>query len=474
MASYSTPGVFVEEVSTLPNSVVQVATAVPGFVGYTEVDPGKPLRISSMLEFVAQFGGPYEYTATKSGLELQFATDTNGITTLTSVAELNNKIKFNLYYSMQMYFANGGGACWVASALEYDDSDLSTASIDQLNDGLKELAKIDEVTLLVIPDAVNLTTGALFGSLMDNALAQCNTLQDRFVIMDTYESVDLQDGQDVRNDIGANNLKYGAVYFPHLISNYTYSDSEVKVVAHTGSGNAPVNMTDSPYDNIAALKEEAETDSDAAEMLAEVLPLIQAAVKTKPIVLPPSGAIAGVYCAMDRNRGVWKAPANVSLTALQKPTVKITAKNQELLNVDTSGKSINAIRTFTGKGHLVYGARTLDGNSSEWRYVPVRRLYINVEESIKKASQFAVFEPNDANTWTKLKAMIENFLSGLWRQGALAGSTPDQAYFVNVGLGSTMTPQDILEGNLIIEVGMAAVRPAEFIILKFSHKLQEA
>jgi phage tail sheath protein FI len=153
----------------------------------------------------------------------------------------------------------------------------------------------------------------------------------------------------------------------------------------------------------------------------------------------------------------------------------VSHDQQADLNVDaTSGKSINAIRTFTGRGTLVYGARTLAGNDNEWRYIPVRRLYIFIEESVKKATEFVVFEPNDANTWLRAKTMIENFLSKLWRDGALAGAKPEEAFFVRVGLGQTMSAQDILEGRLIIEIGLAAVRPAEFIILKFSHKLQES
>lgn len=192
-------------------------------------------------------------------------------------------------------------------------------------------------------------------------------------------------------------------------------------------------------------------------------------------VMPPSGAIVGVYAATDRNRGVWKAPANVSLASTAGVNTLISHERQESLNVDTnSGKSINAIRPFTGKGILVWGARTLAGNDNEWRYVPVRRLYIMVEESIKKATEFVVFEPNDKNTWVRMKGMISNFLTELWRAGALAGAKPEQSFFVNVGLGETMTPLDILEGRMIVEIGLAAVRPAEFIILRFYHKLQES
>ncbi len=191
--------------------------------------------------------------------------------------------------------------------------------------------------------------------------------------------------------------------------------------------------------------------------------------------IPPSGSIAGIYAKVDGTRGVWKAPANVSINFISGLSEIIDDLTQGDLNVDVvAGKSVNAIRTFIGKGTLVWGARTLDAFSNEWRYVPVRRLFIMVEESAKKATFPFVFEPNDANTWVKVRAMLENYLTILWRQGALAGAKPEHAFFVKCGLGQTMTAQDILEGRLIVEIGMAAVRPAEFIILRFAHKLQES
>jgi phage tail sheath protein FI len=189
-------------------------------------------------------------------------------------------------------------------------------------------------------------------------------------------------------------------------------------------------------------------------------------------LLPPSGAVAGVYAAVDRTRGVWKAPANVSLAEVSSVAVKVNDQMQEDLNVTSTGKSVNVIRAFSGKGSLIWGARTLAGNDNEWRYVPVRRFFNMAEESIKKASETFVFESNDRGTWVRVRAMIENFLTVQWRQGALAGAVPQQAFFVKVGLGETMTAQDILEGRMIVEVGMAVVRPAEFIILRFAHKMQ--
>jgi phage tail sheath protein FI len=198
------------------------------------------------------------------------------------------------------------------------------------------------------------------------------------------------------------------------------------------------------------------------------------AVTLKMSTIPPSGAIAGVYANVDGTRGVWKAPANVSLNNVIGPVVKIDNSDQDDMNVTATGKSINAIRAFAGRGTLVWGARTLTGNDNEWRYIPVRRFFIMVEESVKKATYPFVFENNDANTWTKVRVMIQNFLTLQWRAGALQGAKPEDAFFVHVGLNETMTALDILEGRMIVEIGMAVVRPAEFIILRFSHKMQES
>ena len=208
------------------------------------------------------------------------------------------------------------------------------------------------------------------------------------------------------------------------------------------------------------------------------VPVIKSTInylRNQAYLLPPSGAVAGVYARVDNSRGVWKAPANESLVNVVAPSVLLTQDQHGELNVDPStGKSINVIRSFVGKGNLIWGARTLAGNDNEWRYVNVRRLFNMIEESCKKATEQFVFESNDANTWVKVQAMIENFLTTVWRQGALFGATPDKAFYVLVGLNKTMTQLDILEGRMIVEIGIAANRPAEFIILRFSHKLPEA
>lgn len=191
-------------------------------------------------------------------------------------------------------------------------------------------------------------------------------------------------------------------------------------------------------------------------------------------LLPPSGAMAGVYALVDSQEGVHKAPANVSLNGVVRPAFPVNSDDQEDLNSPLSGKAINAIRSFVGKGVLVWGARSMDANSQDWRYISVRRTLIMIEQSIKNSVEAYVFEPNTAKTWLKMKTSIENFLTEVWKNGSLAGATPSQAFEVNVGLGSTMTPNDILEGIMRVSIKVAITRPAEFIEITFEQKMQES
>ena len=198
-------------------------------------------------------------------------------------------------------------------------------------------------------------------------------------------------------------------------------------------------------------------------------------LRNKMNLLPPSSAMAGIYTLVDTSRGVWKAPANVSVAAAIAPEVNISNDEQQTMNIDpVTGKSINIIRTYPGIGTLVWGARTLDGNSQDWRYINVRRTLIMIEQSLKLATRTYVFEPNDSGTWVTIQSMINNFLYNLWKQGALAGAVPEEAYSVQIGLGATMTPNDILDGLLRVTVRLAIVRPAEFIELTFQQQQQQA
>lgn len=192
-------------------------------------------------------------------------------------------------------------------------------------------------------------------------------------------------------------------------------------------------------------------------------------------VLPPAAAMAGIYTELDSSRGVWKAPANVAVRAVSGPMVTIGHQEQEDLNVSpTTGKSINAIRSFANEGTLVWGARTLDGNSLDWRYVNVRRTMIMLEQSIQLGAKAFVFEPNTANTWGTIRSGIENFLTEVWKQGGLAGAVPADAFSVHIGLGESMTSQDILDGVMRFTVLVAISRPAEFIEITFQQQMQKS
>lgn len=190
--------------------------------------------------------------------------------------------------------------------------------------------------------------------------------------------------------------------------------------------------------------------------------------------VPPSGAIAGIYAKTDAARGVWKSPANISINGIVGLTDDINDAQQENMNIHETGKSINAIRKFTGKGFLIWGGRTLAGNSNDWRYINVRRLANMIEESAKKACMQFVFEPNVAQTWASVKGMLDNYLTTLWNDGALAGAKAEHAFFVQVGLNETMSAQDILEGRMIVKIGYAPSRPIEFIILEFKQMQQRS
>lgn len=391
---YRTPGVYIEEIPAFPPSVAQGPTAIPAFLGYTEKGKGIS-AISSLPEFDRIFGGPSH-----------------------GAAQDDANSNYFMYYALSLFFANGGGRCYIVSVGNYDES--GTPNKADFESGLVALGKEAEPTLIVLTDAIKLAAADYY-QLCRFVLAQCEKLGDRFGIFDVKDGdVELFRGPA---GIGDHSLMYGAAYHPYLQTSLSYT--------HAGGDEG--------------------------------------------VILPPSAAIAGVYVSVDRDRGVWKAPANVSLSGVIAPTEKISPVEQENLNVDiVGGKSVNAIRQFAGRGTVVWGARTLAGNDNEWRYVPVRRLATVIESSIRSALAFAVFEPNDASTWLKVEGMIQSYLFGLWRHGALAGLTNELGCFVQVGLGKTMTAQDVLEERMIIEIGIAPVRPAEFIIIRVSHKMQQA
>lgn len=523
MGAMKTPGVYIVEKNAFPNSVVEVATAVPAFIGHTEIADNrskplsfKPWRISSMAEYHQYFGfGP------NPRFNIVEKTDPSALADFKAVGKDNKPTeyvleqpagkdggRYTLYNAMRHFFQNGGGPCYIVSVGDY----VSDLDPDKFNRGIDELLKEQEPTMVVIPEAVLLKQPECI-ALQQNMLQHCgDKMKNRVAILDVWggdkprndpggDPVDL-----FRNSLGINFLNFASAYYP-WINTTVVGDKELSYenIASTDvlqlllrndlglPETAPDGASLKDKEQIQAIaditkdwtKVEPAPTPDAIlankallnKTLSTISPLFNTVmdlVKGKLNLMPPSPAMAGIYTMVDNARGVWKAPANVSLSGVVSPAVSISAVDQEDLNVTTQGKSINAIRSFIGEGVLVWGARTLDGNSLDWRYVNVRRTMIMLEESCRLAAKALVFEPNVANTWVTIKSMIQNFLTSIWKRGGLAGAVPDDAFSVHCGLGETMTPDDILEGILRVTVLVAMVRPAEFIEITFQQQMQKS
>lgn len=467
-----TPGVYIQEVNAFPNSVVAVATAVPVFIGYTQKADyngenlyGKPVQINSVNDYVNFFGGVPKYQIsvkpTVAGVTEDVKLGTVGYT----VSVVQNTL-FYIYNSIRHFYENGGGKCCVISVGEYPTHGVQYIDLKR---GIDLQMNEPEPTLMVIPDGL-LLNDVDYGMLTQNMLAACNSKHSMIALFDikggdTFtNALELAKPDNIitrfRNEIGTNNLNYGAAYFPWL-NTTIIQPTEIDVNCFDDTVNKA----------IEACVSADHTSADLTEAM------LKAAVKFLN-VLPVAPAMAGIYTAVDNSRGVWKAPANVSLNAVISPVYNFTDAEQGegfKLNIDPeTGKSINIIRSFPDLGVLVRGARTLDGNSQDWRYINVRRTMIMIEQSVKLAARAYVFEPNVANTWVTVECMISNFLNDLWKQGALAGAKPVDAYSVSVGLGSTMTGDDILNGIMRITVLVAVSHPAEFLLITFEQQMQKS
>jgi len=528
----ATPGVYIEERNAFPNSVAAIPTAVPAFVGYTEkvVKDGeslvnKPVRITSFAEYVSFFGHGFvtpftveEQTDAAKGYDFSV----NGKNY--SVNQKDSS-RFLLYDGIRFFFANGGSTCYIVSVGAYStvtkeqgkgtpgSKDPKTGKETPGKPGeVKEIHKINEIskkalsagvnaliadeepTMLVVPEAVMLEEGECY-ALQQEMLMHCGfKMKNRFALVDVYngDQKRTHDKNDVitkfREGIGSNFLAFSAAYYPYVNTAVVQKDevnisnfSDTKVLSDILMAEA-----DKIFDN-PKKAEEAKAEIKKLETGANIESLTQTLVAISPAfkkamaailkklnVLPPSSGMAGALSMVDNSRGVWKAPANLSMVSVISPAVNLTNEDQEDLNVTVTGKSVNAIRSFVGQGTLVWGARTLDGNSQDWRYINVRRTMIFLEQSVKAAAKAYVYEPNTAGTWTLVRSMISSFLTTIWKQGGLAGLTTADAFDVQVGLGSTMTPNDILDGIMNVTVKVAITRPAEFIVITFQQKMQES
>ena len=544
MAQYKTPGVYVVEENAFPNAVVEVPTAVPAFIGYTETAHDGtesrqyvPTQIGSLADYAKIFGGPSKaaFTLAQSVDKTQY------------IVAQDPASRFFLGYAVYLYFANGGGSAYVISIGSYADAILNGKSAadfmpapNPVNPAIVSpfdaLKTVPDVTLLVAPDTVLLDRAPSCYGFWTAALAHCGTMQSRMALIDIFNGdqsrthasdTDVISGANTgfRNLIGTDFLNYGAAYYPWL--NCDVVDSGKVTYANLNSDSLAVlrqalndelatlnpppgapqltkirelyaalslqvndasgkPLTDSDGNPLPDDKGDADdTQTNAINAAAAVTRIhnqlssvslvyqrICADMLKRANVLPPCGAIAGVYARVDSNQGVFAAPANTDINLAVTPAVEISAEDQEDLNVPQDGRAVNAIRTIPNRGLVIWGARTLDGNSDDWRYINVRRTVIMLEQSIKLALMAYVFAPNESTTWVAVENMISNFLLNQWRAGALIGSKPQDAYSVSVGLGTTMTAQDILDGYMRVSIKVAISHPAEFMELTFEQQMQ--
>lgn len=556
----TTPGVYITELDAFPPSIVGVQTAVPAFIGYTEYaiinqQPvyNKPIKVGSMADFELYFGTWFEAVydiipvnpkPTKDNYD--FSVEWAAISPpvpppVTSppgdyfyyLLQSRPNSQFNLYDSMRLFYANGGGNCYVVSVGSYDMVQHGGMTAKDLINGLNVIKEQVGPTMLVVPDAVLLPydsqsggtqqTNALtkqpvpsapqptppvqtsdqYNAVVHEMLTQCAYLQDRVALLDVYSSLSVHNSSTLDEVISnfreksvspdQKTLSYGMAYFPFLqtsvvqVSDFTYlnfaplatlqqilymenqnlyGDNPSKLAQVKGyiADMPKYNLADDPQD-VTSLNQNL---SNAIPLLAN----IEKIIVEKNSILPPSGAMAGVYTYIDGTRGVWNAPANIPLVAVDKTTYKLNDDQQGDLNMPIDGKAIDALREFIGRGTVVWGARTLDGNSNDWRYIQVRRTIIYIEQSVKNALAPFVFAPNTANTWVTVTAMVSNFLSNLWAQGGLMGTKSTDAFGVQCGLGSTMTGLDILNGYMIVQITLQMIHPAEFIELTFKQQMQ--
>ena len=521
--NYKTPGVYIEEISKFPPSVAQVETAIPAFVGYTPqaTFEGKsflnvPTKITSFADFKAIFCYPdspatttpkKQYSPEYYLIKQKLKPDKGNYMTIAgdfyAIVPDANTIYY-MYNSIRLFYENGGGAAYIVSVETYgapskkpiapgDQIINPNVQLDDLQNGIALLKNEEEPSLYICPEATLLSVKNN-GALMQSMLFQNSEMGTAISVFDVIGGRNpdpilyTNDIESFRNNTGAKGLSYGCAYYPFIgttimqQSDMDYTNLFGGEIKHL---EALINPPATPNQNVAKILKTIQNSNDTDLTILQLnSALLNASATYSAIInqvltaanmLPPSGGMAGVITTTDNQEGVWKAPANTSIVGAVSLPIMLSEQQQGGLNVDAiSGKSINAIRFFRGRGILIWGARTLDGNSNDWRYISVRRTLIFIEQSCKLAAKAYVFEPNDTNTWLDIKSMISNFMTTIWKQGGIQGSKPEHAFFVRCGLGETMTSQDILNGIMIVEIGVAVVHPAEFIILSFKQEMAES
>lgn len=492
------------------NQLVAVATAIPIFVGYTELARDAaadltyvPTMVSSMAQFLQYFGSAQ--AGYRNGAPPPGFIYTSEPATPLPYQSAPDCPRFHLYYCMALFFANGGGSCYVLSIGSYAQAAVQGLAAADYAGVWPLLAKCGDATMLLLPDTL-LLTHAGWTEVTQQALCHCAIQGNLIAIFDVWQGylpadgsaadpVRGSDGQGGFYPLGAFNAcynSYGVAYYPWI---------QTSVVGTASIDYTWLSAASRPA-LVADLAEEARTllpgpaeqrqayiDGVLAAMLAPPEPLtvrrVHLQVQTvSPLyrrvisqiaasvnLLPPSGAIAGVYVANDAQYGVWHTPANTGIAAAVAAAVTLDDSEQAALSMAPDGIAINAIRNFPNRGLVIWGARTMDGNSDDWRYISVRRTAIMLEQSIRFALQCFMYQPNDAPTWAAVHALISRFLHEQWQAGALAGERPGDAYAVTVGVGSTMNEDDVACGYLRVQVLLALARPGEFTALSFVQEM---
>jgi phage tail sheath protein FI len=514
---HKSAGVYITEQNAFPNSVVSVPTAVPAFVGYTPQAEyqGKsylnvPVKITSWNEFLAIFCFPQKARGKQQQYSPNyFVTDENvsqADPNSISFANRNFSIYpdpstiYYLYLSVLIFYQNGGGDAYIVSVGGYgkatgrplgakDPLINPNVSLKELLQGLYLLKKESEPTTYVFPESTLLSSDHN-ATLTQAMLLQCEELGTAMSLLDVpggrspdqdnYE----QAIEDFRASTGSNGLSYGAAYFP-FVNTTVLQTEDLNYTNFFGGDLDQLAEIINPKNSDPSLTSIFEMIKDIHNQSISVNQLNNALLNTSKLystisatalelanLLPPSGGMAGVITLNDNAKGVWKSPANVSINSVKDLPIQLNNEQQGPLNQDLgSGKSVNVIRSFIGEGVLVWGARTMDGNSADYQYIAVRRTLIFLEQSCKLAIESYVFQSNDASTWIAVKSMLSSFLTSIWKEGGLAGASPQDAYNVECGLGTTMTSQDILDGYMNASVRVAITHPADFIVLTFRQKM---
>lgn len=330
-----------------------------------------------------------------------------------------------LSHAVYGFFQNGGGRCYVVNVGK--GGAISAGGRNRV--GLDVLEQIDEVAIVAVP-------GYTDAASYDAVLAHCEKLQDRVGILDAPENVD-----DITLLTQVATAKAG----PASVKD-----------APEGSGNA----TRTPA---ASGLRPRQSDGGYAAFYFPWITVRDPLSANDLVNVPPSGHLAGIWARADATRGVHKAPANEPVLGALNVTYLLTREEQGILNQN----GVNCIRSFVREGIRVWGARTVASGSSEWRYLNVRRLFNMIEESIATSTRWIVFEPNDRTLWKSIRRDISAFLTRLWRDGALMGRTPQEAFFVKCDEESN--PPEVIDAGMVVTViGIAPVKPAEFIVFRIS------